>query len=139
MGRVGFRVPAIVVSNLAPAAPVVHEGPFEHCSTLALIESTFGLQPLTARDANARNLREVLRPWPRRPVRPGVIPTSSQVPGPASDAAAACSASSVQSVSPAPVRSGMHPPSPHKHWPSGYPSGSGMARFGREHRKDQTS
>ena len=40
--QLGFRVPAIVVSNLA-AARVVHHGPFEHTSTLKLIESTFGL------------------------------------------------------------------------------------------------
>ena len=30
--QLGFRVPAIVVSNLAPAR-VVHQGPFEHTST----------------------------------------------------------------------------------------------------------
>src|SRR5262249_32352629 len=40
--QLGFRVPAIVVSNLA-RAEVVHHGPFEHTSTLSLIESTFGL------------------------------------------------------------------------------------------------
>ncbi|HEY2442810.1 MAG TPA: alkaline phosphatase family protein [Streptosporangiaceae bacterium] len=134
--QLGFRVPAIVVSNLA-SFPVVHEGPFEHCSTLALIESTFGLPSLTARDAHARNLGEVLLRRPRRPVPPGAIPTSSQVPGPASDAAAVCSASSVQSVSPSPVRRGTHPPQPRKPGRSGYPSGSGMATFGREHRTDQ--
>ncbi|HVV50692.1 MAG TPA: alkaline phosphatase family protein, partial [Polyangia bacterium] len=55
--QLGFRVPAIVVSNLAPAR-VVGQGPFEHASTLKLIESTFGLTPLTARDAHARDLGE---------------------------------------------------------------------------------
>ena len=50
--QLGFRVPTIVVSNLAPAR-VVHGGPFEHASTLKLIETTFGLTPLTARDAHA--------------------------------------------------------------------------------------
>ena len=57
--QLGMRVPAIVVSNLAPAR-VVHQGPFDHTSSLKLIESTFGLQALTARDANAQNLGDVL-------------------------------------------------------------------------------
>src|SRR5215469_1466071 len=106
--QLGFRVPALVVSNLAPPR-VVHAGPFEHTSTLRLIETTFGLQTLSARDANARNLAQVLTPTPRRPVHDGAILASSQVPGPATDAAAVCSAASVQSVSPAPVRSGAAP------------------------------
>src|SRR6185437_877519 len=46
--QLGFRVPGLVVTNLAQPHRVVHEGPFEHCSSLALIESTFGLKPLTA-------------------------------------------------------------------------------------------
>jgi phospholipase C len=133
--QLGFRVPAIVVSNLAHPR-VVHRGPFEHTSTLALIESTFGLQPLTARDANARNLGEVLRER-RHPVRPGVIPTSSEVPGPADGAAAVCSAASVQSVSPVPVRRHHErPASSPVHVPSGVPSGSGMDAFGRHYRKE---
>ncbi len=41
--QLGFRVPAIVVSNLARPR-VIHHGPFEHTSTLKLIETTFGLQ-----------------------------------------------------------------------------------------------
>jgi Phosphoesterase family len=48
--QLGFRVPCIVVSNLARPR-VAHDGPFEHTSTLKMIETTFGLQPLTARDA----------------------------------------------------------------------------------------
>jgi phospholipase C len=103
--QLGFRVPAIVVSNLARAR-VASAGPFEHTSSLKMIESTFGLQPLTARDANARDLRQVLRHARRSPVPAGAIPASSQVPGPDSDAAAFCSAASVQSVSPAPVSKG---------------------------------
>ncbi|HEY1640903.1 MAG TPA: alkaline phosphatase family protein, partial [Streptosporangiaceae bacterium] len=47
--QLGFRVPAIVVSNLAPAR-VEHHGPYEHTSTLALVQSTFGLPALTARN-----------------------------------------------------------------------------------------
>jgi phospholipase C len=129
--QLGFRVPAIVVSNLARRR-VVHHGPYEHTSTLKLIESAFGLHSLTARDANARNLGEVLERHPRNEVHPGAIPTSSQVLGPVSDAAAICSADSVQSVSPKPVHRGKRP----EHAPliarSGVPSGAGMVNFGRE-------
>jgi len=128
--QLGFRVPAILVSNLAPARVVGH-GPFEHTSTLKLIETTFGLQPLTARDTNATNLGDVLDCKLRHPVPAGAIPTSAQVPGPASDDAAVCSAASVQSVSPAPVKGG----SPRHDRPvvpqSGWPTGSGMAGFGK--------
>jgi phospholipase C len=79
--QLGFRVPAIVVSNLA-AARVGHAGPFEHTSTLKMIESTFGLRSLTARDANAMNLSQVLlvksgNRSPRAPSRP-----AARFPGP---------------------------------------------------------
>ena len=127
--QLGFRVPSIVVSNLAWPHQVRHEGPFQHCSSLALIESTFGLAPLTARDQYARNLQELLLPYPvpaRFAVQPSSIPTSSDVIGPAIsppsesllqvltgtaqfDPADVCSADSVQSVSPEPVN---YPPQP---------------------------
>jgi phospholipase C len=134
--QLGFRVPAIVVSNLARPR-VIHEGPFEHCSTLKLIETTFGLQSLTARDANAMNLGDVLEREPRHGVREGAIPTSSQVPGPANDAAAVCSATSVQSVSPPPARLGEPPENQPEFARPGWPSGSGMASFGKQYRQDQ--
>ena len=136
--QLGFRVPAIVVSNLAHRK-VVHHGPFEHTSTLALIESTFGLRSLTARDANARNLGEVLHHEPHRPVREGVIPTSDEVPGPVNDASAICSANSVQSVSPEPLRGHERTAEARILSRSGFPSGSGMASFGRQYRKDHHS
>jgi phospholipase C len=121
--QLGFRVPGLVVTNLATPHRVVHDGPFEHCSSLALIESTFGLRPLTARDKHARNLQDVLLSSPvpaPRAVRPSAIPTSSDVIGPAIsrpsesllailegtaafDPADMCSGDSEQSVSPAPV------------------------------------
>jgi phospholipase C len=121
--QLGFRVPGIVVSNLAHPHRVVNDGPFEHCSSLALIESAFGLTPLTARDQHARNILSVLRSAPVpgvHAVPPSEIPTSSDVIGPvisspsesllqvltgtaAFDPADICSADSVQSVSPAPV------------------------------------
>jgi hypothetical protein len=73
--RLGFRVPGLVVTNLARPGRVVHDGPFEHCSSLALIEFTFGLQPLTARDRHARDLRDLLLPFPaREAVPPSAIP-----------------------------------------------------------------
>jgi len=121
--QLGFRVPAIVVSNLARPRRVVHAGPFQHCSSLALIESTFGLNPLTARDRYARNLQKLLLGSPVPPsyaVAPSSIPTSADVIGPVItspsesllqvlsgtaefDPGAMCSADSVQSVSPAPL------------------------------------
>jgi phospholipase C len=127
--QLGFRVPGLVVTNLAHPHRVVHDGPFEHCSSLALIESTFGLQPLTARDRHARSLRDVLLPAPvsaRHAVPPSCIPTSSDVIGPAIsppsesllqvlegtasfDPADICSGDSVQSVSPPPVNSPARP------------------------------
>jgi phospholipase C len=127
--QLGFRVPGIVITNLAIPGQVRHEGPFQHCSSLALIESTFGLTPLTARDQYARNLQEILLPEPvpaRFAVQPSAIPTSSDVIGPAIsppsesllqvlegtaafDPADICSADSVQSVSPDPVN---YPPFP---------------------------
>jgi phospholipase C len=133
--QLGFRVPAIVVSNLA-GRRVVHDGPFEHCSTLKLIESTFGLQSLTARDANALDLGSVLHSHPRPQIRQDAIPTSSQVPGPANDAAAVCSAASVQSVSPPPVRRGQAPDHQQPYVRPGWPTGSGMAGFGSQYRKN---
>jgi Phosphoesterase family len=84
--QLGFRVPGLVVTNLAVPRRVVHDGPFEHCSSLALIESTFGLTPLTARDRSARNIGDVLLPRPVPApiaVPPSAIPTSSDVIGPA--------------------------------------------------------
>jgi phospholipase C len=153
--QLGFRVPGLVISNLAPPHRVVHEGPFEHCSSLALIESTFGLTPLTARDQNARNLQEVLLPYPvpgRFAVQPSRIPASSDVVGPpisppsesllqvlegtaAFDPAAICSADSVPSVSPEPVN---HPPFPHSF--GGIPGlrgTSGMADLIRNYRGNE--
>jgi phospholipase C len=130
--QLGFRVPAIVVSNLVWPGQVVHFGPFQHCSSLALIESAFGLQPLAARDRFALNLKNILlrRPVPAGvAVQPSSIPTSANVIGPvisppsesllqvltgtaAFDPAAICSADSAQSVSPAPVTPGHRPPPP---------------------------
>jgi phospholipase C len=135
--QLGFRVPAIVVSNLARRR-VIHDGPFEHTSTLKMIESTFGLHPLTARDANAVDLLQVLHHEARHPVPPGLIPTSSQVPGPATDAAAVCSAASVQSVSPTPASKGKRKPEMPLLPQSGYPTRTGMGELARRYSKGTT-
>jgi phospholipase C len=135
--QLGFRVPAIVVSNLA-AATVAHAGPFEHASTLKMIESTFGLRSLTARDTHAMNLSQVLQRKVRQPVPDSAVPTSGQVPGPASDAAAFCTAASVQSVSPAPVSKGTRDAAARVLPQSGYPAGTGMAELARRNRKAAT-
>jgi phospholipase C len=57
--RLGFRVPCIVMGPFAPAR-VAHDGPYEHCSILRMIEWRWNLPPMRARDRHARNLAEVL-------------------------------------------------------------------------------
>src|SRR5690348_13471391 len=133
--QLGFRVPCIVVSNLA-SARVAHDRPFEHTSTLKMIESTFGMKPLTARYANAMNLAQVLNRHVTAPVPPSAIPTSSEVPGPVGDAAAFCSATSTQSTSPAPVSKGKKSAAARVLPQSGYPAGTGMAGLARHYQKE---
>lgn len=55
----GPRVPAIVVSPFAPDR-VETDGPYEHCSVLKMIEWRWGLEPMTKRDTNAKNLADGL-------------------------------------------------------------------------------
>ena len=55
----GFRVPALMISPLAKRGLVSHNV-YDHTSILRMIEWRWGLKPLTARDANARNIAEVL-------------------------------------------------------------------------------
>ena len=57
--RAGFRVPAIVLSPFARRGYVGHNV-YDHTSVLKMLEWRFGLTPLTARDAAARNLAEAL-------------------------------------------------------------------------------
>jgi len=54
-GRLGFRVPALVISPYAPRGVVSH-AQFDHTSILRMIEWRWGLDPLTQRDATANNL-----------------------------------------------------------------------------------
>ena len=57
--RLGFRVPAIAMGPFAPQK-IEQAGPYEHCSVLRMIEWRWGLKPMSARDANAKNLAEAL-------------------------------------------------------------------------------
>ena len=57
--QLGFRVPAIAMGPFAPKK-IEQAGPYEHCSILRMIEWRWDLEPMTARDANAKNLAEAL-------------------------------------------------------------------------------
>jgi phospholipase C len=52
--RLGFRVPAVIVSPYARRDAVVHET-FDHTSVLRLIEDKWNLPSMTRRDADAAN------------------------------------------------------------------------------------
>jgi phospholipase C len=58
-GRLGFRVPCLLVTPRARAHTVSHLD-FDHTSVLRFIEWRWGLAPLTVRDMHARNLAEAL-------------------------------------------------------------------------------
>ncbi|MFE5287508.1 alkaline phosphatase family protein [Nocardia sp. NPDC056611] len=58
-GLRGFRVPCLVISPRARRGHVAHQV-YDHTSVLKAIEWRWGLQPLTPRDAAARNIAEVL-------------------------------------------------------------------------------
>jgi phospholipase C len=58
-GRLGFRVPCLVISPWSRRGYVPHEQ-FDHTSVLKLIENRWGLAPLTVRDAGANDLADVL-------------------------------------------------------------------------------
>jgi phospholipase C len=58
-GLRGFRVPTMLISPFARRRHV-SSTVYDHTSILRLIESRWGLQPLTVRDANANNLADEL-------------------------------------------------------------------------------
>ena len=58
-GRLGFRTAALLVSPWAPAGVVSHVQ-FDHTSVLRMIESRWGLEPLTVRDQTANDLTQAL-------------------------------------------------------------------------------
>src|SRR4029077_9157592 len=57
--RLGFRVPCVAMGPFA-SARIAHDGPYEHCSILRMIEWRWNLPAMTARDRNARHLADVL-------------------------------------------------------------------------------
>ena len=91
--RLGFRVPAVIVSPRRGRNYVSHHV-HDHTSVLKLLETKWNLPALTFRDANASNLldsldlrtpsagvRSIRRRWPLRPAdrscvegEPGTIP-----------------------------------------------------------------
>jgi phospholipase C len=58
-GRLGFRVPCIVISPMAKRAFISHEQ-FDHTSILRMIEWRWSLPALSSRDVAANNLADVL-------------------------------------------------------------------------------
>ena len=58
-GRLGFRVPCIIISPYAQRNFIAHNQ-YDHTSILKMIEWRFGLPPLSIRDETANNLAEVL-------------------------------------------------------------------------------
>jgi phospholipase C len=58
-GRLGFRVPSVVVSPWARRG-YIGRRVYDHTSVLRMIESRWSLPPLTVRDRTANNLAEVL-------------------------------------------------------------------------------
>ncbi len=58
-GRLGFRVPTLLIAPWARRGYVAH-GVYDHTSILRLIAWRWGLAPLTVRDATAGNLATAL-------------------------------------------------------------------------------
>lgn len=56
--QLGFRLPTMAVSPYSRTGYVHHDGPYEHTSILKFIEYRWELEPLTTRDANAKNIGE---------------------------------------------------------------------------------
>jgi phospholipase C len=75
----GFRVPCVVVSPYARAGHVSHEA-LDHASVLALVERTFGLPPLTDRDAAASPLADCFD-YDRPNLDPVALPPSPAATG----------------------------------------------------------
>jgi phospholipase C len=58
-GRLGFRVPALLISPWSPRGRVSHRQ-YDHTSVLRMIEWNWGLAPLAVRDATVNNLADEL-------------------------------------------------------------------------------
>jgi phospholipase C len=57
-GQLGFRLPVIGLSPYSRKGYVHYDGPYQHASILKFIEYRYGLEPLTSRDANSKNIGE---------------------------------------------------------------------------------
>ena len=87
-GRLGFRVPALLVAPWARRGAVSHRQ-YDHTSVLRMIEDNWGLEPLSIRDATAANISDELDySHPRNdapridvPGGPFGVPCPSQGPG----------------------------------------------------------
>jgi phospholipase C len=86
-GYYGVRVPAVIISPYVRAGSVLRPPdliPFDHTSIIATLRKLFGFQPLTARDAAAPNLLEVLEATPGNNgpesiTAPAIPPAATQV------------------------------------------------------------
>jgi phospholipase C len=77
----GPRVPAIVISPLIPKNTIDHRL-YDHASVPALIETVFGLTPLTARDAQANSPHQLLSLSEARQDTPATLPSAAPAPTP---------------------------------------------------------
>ncbi|HEY7394126.1 MAG TPA: alkaline phosphatase family protein [Gemmatimonadaceae bacterium] len=83
-GRLGFRTPLLVMSPFARKKYVAHEV-YDHTSILKMVEERWGLPSLSARDAGANSLANVLdftqepRSAPQYPVPPIAAGTACPV------------------------------------------------------------
>jgi phospholipase C len=63
--RFGVRVPTVIVSPFVPEGSILRAPgavPFDHTSIIATLRALFGIGPLTARDAAAPSILDVLNP-----------------------------------------------------------------------------
>lgn len=73
----GPRVPALVISPFSRSGTICHQR-FDLTSPLKLIETRFGLQPLTQRDAESNDMLDCFN-FRQMPLPPDVISTSTQL------------------------------------------------------------
>jgi phospholipase C len=73
----GPRVPAVVVSPLIPPSLIDHRV-YDHASIPATLETSFGLNPMTQRDAAAQNLLRLVSLSSPRSDTPAMLPAPPQ-------------------------------------------------------------
>lgn len=73
----GPRVPSLVISPLIPRNLIDHRV-YDHASIPATLEACFGLNPLTQRDTNAKNLMQLVSLSGPRSDAPTTLPTPVQ-------------------------------------------------------------